>query len=76
MNDFAFGQNRHQQGRVIQVTWVNGRSIDVKKRFFQQIATDILEKGGDSVRTGHIICQLTFLLREPQPIKAENPQQS
>ena len=31
---------------------------------------------GGSIRTGHIICQLTFLLREPQPIKAENPQQS
>jgi hypothetical protein len=31
---------------IIQVTWVKGRSVDVKKRFFQQIATDIHEKGG------------------------------
>jgi 4-oxalocrotonate tautomerase len=31
---------------IIQVTWVSGRSTDVKKRFFQQIANDIHEKGG------------------------------
>jgi 4-oxalocrotonate tautomerase len=31
---------------IIQVTWVSGRSIDVKKRFFHQIANDIHEKGG------------------------------
>lgn len=31
---------------IIQVTWVSGRSTEVKKRFFQQIATTIHEKGG------------------------------
>ena len=31
---------------VIHVTWVAGRSTDVKKRFFKQIANEIHEKGG------------------------------
>jgi 4-oxalocrotonate tautomerase len=31
---------------LIQVTWVSGRSTEVKKRFFHQIASDIHEKGG------------------------------
>ncbi len=31
---------------VIQVTWVSGRSTEVKKKFFQQIASEIHEKGG------------------------------
>jgi 4-oxalocrotonate tautomerase len=31
---------------LIQVTWVAGRSTDVKKRFYRQIAEEIHEKGG------------------------------
>ena len=31
---------------VIQVTWVGGRSTDVKKKFYRQIADEIHEKGG------------------------------
>jgi 4-oxalocrotonate tautomerase len=31
---------------IIQVTWVGGRSIEVKKKFFHQIADDIHAKGG------------------------------
>ena len=31
---------------IIQVTWVSGRSIDVKKKFYRQIADEIHEKGG------------------------------
>jgi 4-oxalocrotonate tautomerase len=31
---------------IIQVTWVGGRSTDVKKRFYRQIADEIHEKGG------------------------------
>jgi 4-oxalocrotonate tautomerase len=31
---------------IIQVTWVRGRSTEVKKRFFHQIANTIHEKGG------------------------------
>jgi 4-oxalocrotonate tautomerase len=31
---------------IIQITWVSGRSTDVKKRFFHQIANDIRDKGG------------------------------
>jgi phenylpyruvate tautomerase PptA (4-oxalocrotonate tautomerase family) len=31
---------------IIQVTWVSGRSTEVKKRFFHQIANTIHEKGG------------------------------
>jgi 4-oxalocrotonate tautomerase len=31
---------------IIQVTWVSGRSIEVKKKFFHQIADEIHAKGG------------------------------
>jgi len=31
---------------IIQVTWVSGRSTEVKERFFHQIANEIHEKGG------------------------------
>ena len=31
---------------IIQVTWVGGRSTEVKKKFFRQIADDIHAKGG------------------------------
>jgi 4-oxalocrotonate tautomerase len=31
---------------IIQVTWVSGRSTEVKKKFFHQIADDIHAKGG------------------------------
>jgi 4-oxalocrotonate tautomerase len=31
---------------VIQVTWVSGRTTETKKKFFQQIANEIHEKGG------------------------------
>jgi 4-oxalocrotonate tautomerase len=31
---------------IIQITWVSGRSTEVKKQFFQQIADEIHEKGG------------------------------
>jgi len=31
---------------IIQVTWVSGRSTEVKKKFFHQIADEIHEKGG------------------------------
>jgi 4-oxalocrotonate tautomerase len=31
---------------IIQVTWVGGRSTDVKKRFFRRIADEIHEKAG------------------------------
>ena len=31
---------------IIQVTWVGGRSTDVKKKFFRQVADDIHAKGG------------------------------
>jgi 4-oxalocrotonate tautomerase len=31
---------------IIQVTWVSGRSTEVKKKFFHQIANEIHEKGG------------------------------
>lgn len=31
---------------IIQVTWVNGRSTEVKKKFFRQVAEDIHAKGG------------------------------
>ena len=31
---------------IIQVTWVSGRSIEVKKKFFRQIADEIHAKGG------------------------------
>ena len=31
---------------IIQVTWVGGRSTDVKKRFYRRIADEIHEKAG------------------------------
>jgi phenylpyruvate tautomerase PptA (4-oxalocrotonate tautomerase family) len=31
---------------IIQVTWVGGRTTDVKKKFYRQIADEIHEKGG------------------------------
>jgi 4-oxalocrotonate tautomerase len=31
---------------IIQVTWVSGRSTEVKKKFFRQVAEDIHAKGG------------------------------
>ena len=31
---------------IIQVTWVGGRSTEVKKKFFRQIADEIHAKGG------------------------------
>jgi hypothetical protein len=30
---------------IIQITWVGGRSMEVKKNFFHQIANEIHEKG-------------------------------
>jgi len=47
---------------IIQVTWVKGRSIDVKKQFFQQVATDIHEKGG--VRKEDVWINLVDVSRE------------
>jgi 4-oxalocrotonate tautomerase len=31
---------------IIQVTWVGGRSTEVKKKFFYQVANEIHDKGG------------------------------
>jgi hypothetical protein len=31
---------------IIQVTWVGGRSTDVKKKFYRQVADEIHERGG------------------------------
>jgi phenylpyruvate tautomerase PptA (4-oxalocrotonate tautomerase family) len=31
---------------IIQVTWVGGRSTDVKKQFYHRIADDVYEKAG------------------------------
>ena len=31
---------------IMQITWVGGRSTEVKKQFFHRIANEILEKGG------------------------------
>jgi 4-oxalocrotonate tautomerase len=31
---------------IIQVTWVSGRSIEVKRKFFHQVADEIHAKGG------------------------------
>jgi Tautomerase enzyme len=36
---------------IIQVTWVSGRSTEVKKKFFRQVAEDIHAKGGVGVVT-------------------------
>ncbi len=32
--------------RFIQVTWVGGRSTDIKKAFYKSVAQTIAEKGG------------------------------
>ncbi len=47
---------------IIQVTWVSGRSTEVKKKFFQQIANDIHEKG--SVRKEDVWINLVDSGRE------------
>ena len=47
---------------VIQVTWVKGRSVEVKKRFYQQVATDIHEKGG--IRKEDVFITLVDVSRE------------
>ena len=36
---------------IIQVTWVSGRSTEVKKKFFRQIADEIHAKGGCEKKT-------------------------
>jgi 4-oxalocrotonate tautomerase len=46
----------------IQVTWVAGRSTDVKKKFYRQIAEEIHEKGG--VRKQDIWINLVDTSRE------------
>jgi len=40
------GQNYSRDLILIQVTWVGGRSIEVKKKFYQQIADEIHERAG------------------------------
>jgi 4-oxalocrotonate tautomerase len=40
------GQNYSQDLILIQVTWVGGRSVEVKKKFYQQIADEIHERTG------------------------------
>lgn len=47
---------------VIQVTWVGGRSTDVKKRFYRRIADEIHEKAG--VRKEDIVISLVESGRE------------
>jgi 4-oxalocrotonate tautomerase len=47
---------------IIQVTWVSGRSTDVKKRFYRQIADEIHEKGG--VRKQDVWINLVDTARE------------
>lgn len=47
---------------IIQITWVSGRSTDVKKKFFQQIANEIHEKGG--VRREDVFISLVEAGRE------------
>lgn len=47
---------------IIQVTWVSGRSIEVKKKFFHQIANEIHEKG--SVRKEDVWINLVDTSRE------------
>jgi 4-oxalocrotonate tautomerase len=46
----------------IQVTWVAGRSTDVKKKFFAQIANDIATKG--NVRKEDVFISLVDSTRE------------
>jgi 4-oxalocrotonate tautomerase len=40
------GQNYTHHLIMIQVTWVGGRSVEVKKKFYQQIADEIHERTG------------------------------
>jgi 4-oxalocrotonate tautomerase len=47
---------------IIQVTWVSGRSTDVKKKFYRQIADEIHEKGG--VRKQDVWINLVDTARE------------
>jgi 4-oxalocrotonate tautomerase len=47
---------------IIQVTWVGGRSTDVKKKFYRQIADEIHEKGG--VRKQDVWINLVDTARE------------
>jgi 4-oxalocrotonate tautomerase len=47
---------------IIQVTWVGGRSTDVKKEFYRQIADEIHEKGG--VRKQDVWINLVDTARE------------
>jgi 4-oxalocrotonate tautomerase len=47
---------------IIQVTWVAGRSTDVKKKFYRQIADEIHEKGG--VRKQDVWINLVDTARE------------
>lgn len=47
---------------IIQVTWVAGRSTDVKKKFYRQIADEIHEKG--SVRKQDVWINLVETGRE------------
>jgi phenylpyruvate tautomerase PptA (4-oxalocrotonate tautomerase family) len=47
---------------IIQVTWVSGRSSDVKKKFYRQIADEIHEKGG--VRKQDVWINLVDTARE------------
>lgn len=46
----------------IQITWVAGRSIDVKKRFYRRIADEIHEKAG--VRKEDVWISLVDVSRE------------
>ena len=47
---------------IIQITWVRGRSTEVKKKFFRQIAEEIHAKGG--VRKEDVWIQLVDTSRE------------
>jgi 4-oxalocrotonate tautomerase len=47
---------------IIQVTWVGGRSTDVKKKFYRRIADEIHEKGG--VRKQDVWINLVDTARE------------
>jgi 4-oxalocrotonate tautomerase len=40
------GQNYSHDLILIQVTWVGGRSVEVKKKFYQQIADEIHQRTG------------------------------
>jgi phenylpyruvate tautomerase PptA (4-oxalocrotonate tautomerase family) len=47
---------------IIQITWVRGRSTEVKKKFFRQVAEEIHVKGG--VRKEDVWIQLVDTSRE------------